>query len=102
MKDNKPRCGCGLYVGYEADNGTYYGCKDPEAPEPLDPYYFCKKCVRKDYKNLKQALIEHGEGKISCPWWLKPDWYMKAIKDAGFTLNQDVHTYSLTKIEAKV
>lgn len=96
MKDYKPKCDrCGLYCGYRADNGTYYGCDDPENPEPFDPTYFCKKCARKEYKEMKDFCIKNGQGKISCIWWIKPEWYMKAIKDIGFELKNDAHIYSL-------
>lgn len=40
---------CGFFcIPY--DEETPYGCKNYENPEPLDPYHFCKKCAKLEYK----------------------------------------------------
>lgn len=92
-----PRCShCGIYAGYGADNGTIYGCADPGAPEPYDPEYFCGKCSIDCKKREKEYFIKHGPGKITCYWWIKPYWYLEAVKEAGFVLVDDgAHNYEL-------
>lgn len=92
-------CHCGVYVGYEADSGTLYGCKEYDPPEPHDPHYYCKQHAKEEYKNLLDQLKTVKEGRFSVYWWQKPGWYMKAIKDAGFTLESDgAHNYSLKSL----
>ena len=78
MKDYKPRCSsCGVYCGYNSDNGTIYGCADPEAPEPYDPEYWCKKCAKTEYK---KALKKGTDMYI---YWKVPNWQAKALKRLG-------------------
>lgn len=60
-----------------SDNGIYYGCKDPEWPEPLDPVYFCKDCAKKLYKKALK------DGQNMYLYWQMPDWKIKALKKLG-------------------
>lgn len=101
-RKNLPRCSyCNQYVGYDfCDSGTRYGCSDPEEPEPYDPDLFCRPCGRKNYKETKEKAIKNGEGPWDCYWWIKPIWYLKAIKDAGFILvKNNYYHYRLEKIK---
>lgn len=93
MKDYKPRCGCGKYVGYQADNGTYYGCSDPESPEPYDPTYFCKTCANEEYYKMIMFCELYDGKEFQCSWWIKPEWYMKAIKKSGYVLQKEQGTF---------
>lgn len=78
--NDRPRCGdCGAFVSYDADQYTPYGCADPEAPEPYDPTYLCKKCSEKDYREwLKkfQAGVRYGN-------WGKSRGEQRAAKKCG-------------------
>ncbi len=86
-KIQTPRCSdCNLFCGWAADNGTHFGCNDPEDPEPLDPDYFCSKCAEKEYTMLLTKLKARSEGKIDMPWWIQPSWYDRAIKDSGYEI----------------
>lgn len=71
------------------DNGTRYGCADPESPEPYDPDFFCKPCARKEYQ---EAIIElqNSEGNTRHkPWWIMPDFYSKAMQECGWVSTED-------------
>ncbi len=76
----RPRCAdCGLFVRYDADSYTPYGCADPEAPEPYAPSYICAKCSEKDYKEWLQGF------KNGRRWgnWQKSRSEMRAAKECG-------------------
>jgi hypothetical protein len=83
-KYNRPRCDrCNKYCGYDSDCGTPYGCKDPGAPEPLDPVFWCKKCAKLEYK---EAL---KEGEKMYLYWEVPNWQRKAMDKLG--LKKEIH-----------
>lgn len=88
MNYEKPRCcNCGKYCGYMCDSGTYYGCADYENPEPLDPDFFCKKCARKEYNEVKKEILKTQHGAIfDCSWWLWPNFLLRALKDTNSRL----------------
>jgi hypothetical protein len=91
---------CGRFCGWMADNGTYYGTKDYESPEPLDPEYFCKKHAREEYVKIKKWAKKLGANKFTEVWWEKPQWYLKGIKAAGYELKSDgAHNYYLTLLK---
>lgn len=79
MRDERPRCGCGKYVGYRADSYTPYGCADPEAPEPYDPEYLCHTCAFRAYKEWVRRF---NEGYRSGDW-MKSRAEMRAAKACG-------------------
>lgn len=74
------------YNGTE-DSGTVYGCADPESPEPYDPDFFCRRCATKEYKRIKENLLElikKGATKSYKSWWEVPNFYVKAVEEAGW------------------
>lgn len=74
----RPRCAyCGIYLSYDADNYTPYGCANPEAPEPYDPKYLCKKHSEELYNHF----IERFEkGNYHCGDYGKSEAEIKAAK----------------------
>lgn len=84
---NTPQCSnCSKFCSWSSDSGTLYGCNDPEAPEPLDPEYFCEKCARHELNQFTLKLIEMNHNSFTCIWWIKPAWYLKAIDEVNLRL----------------
>ena len=76
----QPRCvRCGVFVGWDADNSTPFGCADPENPEPPDPEYLCRKHEQDEYKILLRRYKEGYRGGD----WQKSRAETKAAKRAG-------------------
>lgn len=98
----KPRCNkCNKFCAYStSDCGTPYGCNYgyDETPEPLDEQYFCKVCKKEEYDKMIKNKDWQKEGKFNCYWWVKPAWFIKAIKKAGFELKKKGVDYSLIKV----
>ena len=79
-RKDRPRCAdCGVYVSYDADQYTPYGCANPEAPEPYDPSYLCKKCSKADYKNW----LKHFKNGGRYGNWSKSNGEIRAAKECG-------------------
>ena len=77
----RSRCGyCGIYVSYEADNYTPFGCADPEAPEPYDPTYLCKKHEEANYQELLKSF---REGKVWYGNYNKSKGEIRAAEECG-------------------
>lgn len=58
MENEQLKCSdCGKFIRQPFDQRTTFGCADPEAPEPYDPDYFCRKCATKMYKRLLVGYI---------------------------------------------
>ena len=67
---------CGKFcVPY--DQLTRYGCTDPEAPEPRDPEFYCKKCAKAE-ELWWNALF--ASGKYDHGDWVKSNAEIKAAK----------------------
>lgn len=78
-KNNAIRCDeCGLFC-YPYDEETPFGCKDPEAPEPLDPYHYCKKCHQKQVDRWRK----HFEQGYRTGYWQKSNAEREAAKEFG-------------------
>ena len=80
MKNEQLKCSdCGKFIRQPFDQRTTFGCANPEAPEPYDPDYFCRKCATKMYKKLLVGYkCCHRDGD-----WQKSNAEMKAAKEAG-------------------
>jgi hypothetical protein len=83
------RCdGCNRYCR-PADSRTTFGCSSYDPPEPCDPDYFCKRCAKDRYVDLKR--------RYSCCYrsgdWQKSDAEVRAAKEAGLVW---IHSNGLT------
>lgn len=91
---------CNKYVGYTADSGTRYGCSDPEAPEPFDPDFWCKKCAIKEKDALIKRLSNPELQKDHKPYWIMPNWATEAMIECGWDCSKTPHTIErLLKVE---
>lgn len=77
----QPKCSyCGIWVPYDADSYIPLGCADPEAPEPYDPTYLCKKHEETHYqellKSFKAGSVWYGD-------YHKSNGEMRAAEECG-------------------
>ena len=69
---------CGLFCR-PYDEETPFGCRNPENPEPYDPYHYCKKCYPKQYRGWVKkfrAGVRYGH-------WQKSRAEVQAAKKCG-------------------
>lgn len=59
------------------DEETPFGCANPEAPEPYDPYHYCKPCSKILYK---EYLVEFQIGRAVNGMWAKSKAETRAAK----------------------
>jgi len=65
-RNYRPRCKCcGVYLSYDSDQLTPYGCYNPESPEPYDSEYLCDKHSDELYH---QFLKDFQDGSRSGDW----------------------------------
>jgi hypothetical protein len=80
MNQEKPRCAyCGVFVSYDADSYTPYGCSSYDPPEPYDPEYVCSKHSEELYADFIRQFKQgsrYGD-------WQKSRAEIRAAKDCG-------------------
>ncbi len=69
---------CGLFCKYY-DEYTYYGCSNPEDPEPYDPCHICKKC----FPEVKAKWVKRFKEGYRCGDWAKSRAETEAAKECG-------------------
>jgi len=80
MTTYQPRCSyCNKFVPYGADYYVPYGCANPEAPEPYDPSFLCKKHADEVYREFKKSF-RNGDRSGD---WTKSEAEMRAAKECG-------------------
>lgn len=72
---------CGKFC-IPVDEETPFGCDDPEAPEPLDPYHYCKKCFKKQKKWWLDKLADKKNWRY-VGMWQKSRAEMEAAEKLG-------------------
>jgi hypothetical protein len=80
-KNNAVKCDvCGLFCKYgKYDEEIPFGCKDYDAPEPLDPIHYCEKCSKNKYKEWIKSFKNGGRSGS----WQKSLAEQKAAKKCG-------------------
>ena len=82
---------CSKFVKYTADTGTYYGCADPEEPEPYDPIFWCEKCAQKEKDKYTTELCSSKKDELNKPFWMMPNWAINSMKEAGWIFSDKPH-----------
>lgn len=76
----RPRCeDYGIFLSYDADSYTPYGCSSYDPPEPYDPSYLCKKHSDESYAHFLKAFKDgsrYGD-------WCKSNAEIRAAKECG-------------------
>ena len=90
--DDRLRCySCKKFLRIPYDSRTIFGCADPEAPEPYEPDFFCRKCSNKLHKDLLEGYKccdRYGD-------WQKSKAELKAAKEAGLEWVSDLFVSTL-------